>query len=206
MKIAILLVLFVAAVATCAGCGASLRGRRAELQNVFAVEVTAACQKADGTYVQRGGSGAVVGPRQVVTAMHVVGCPNASLLVTLVDGRIVPMRLAQFDFEADVALLVSQDSAPFGRARVVVAEPPDIGGEICAVAAVPHRTRRCGRITGREELPPTDLHFSAEVDRGNSGGGIYDGYGRLVGIVTHKTPSGGAGTSLWDRRALLGID
>jgi hypothetical protein len=38
---------------------------------------------------------------------------------------------------------------------------------------------------------------------GNSGSGVYDDEGRLVGIVTHKTPAGGLFTSLAGRRGIL---
>ena len=87
----------------------------------------------------------------------------------------------------------------------MVGERPAIGAEVCLVPVVPARGPQCGKVDSFDSIPG-DVFHQATTKPGNSGSGVYDADGRLVGIVTHyrRPPAqGGAFSSLADRRWLL---
>jgi hypothetical protein len=66
----------------------------------------------------------------------------------------------------------------------VYGPPPPLGAEVCEAPAKPARKHRCGEV----EPPRGGFESSTMiVEPGNSGSGVYDAYGHLVGIAVHMT-------------------
>ena len=147
---------------------------------VAAVEIDAACPGE----VAHHGSGVIIAPNRVVTAYHVAPCGNATILATTFAHRIVPMRVEAALVDADVVRLVSSDPDPFGNVRAVVGPPPAPEDVVCLSVAAPARSYRCGPVMSLESGPSDNLDYRARTEHGNSGSGIYDLRGRLVGVVT----------------------
>ena len=134
----------------------------------------------------------------VVTSYHVVRGAN-SVTVTLHDGRRLEARVAGADPKTDLALLeVDADEAlpvvEFGdsdRTRVgdwvvAVGNPFGLGGTVTA-----------GIVSGRGRdigSGPYDdyLQIDAPINRGSSGGPLFDRGGRVIGVNTAIfSPTGG---------------
>lgn len=151
----------------------------------LAVEIHEVCVTAERVDVSFG-SGVLVSEDDVLTAYHVVDCEGVALLtVILADDRMMAASVAWSDERHDLA-------------RVALATPalldvhdPVVGladGRVCAQVAFPRREQRCGEVTEVRDDGTTwgEVRFSAVVQPGNSGGGVYDEEGRLVGIVTSR--------------------
>lgn len=127
------------------------------------------------------GSAVALDARHVITAAHVIAqCPDA-LLVVYVDGEPRAATIEIVDFRGDTArLLLSAGSVDFTAPPPALA-PAQPGERVC-LRSGNHRTVRCGVVssvaTGRGGLQHT-----APTQKGDSGAGLYDTQGRLVGIV-----------------------
>ena len=84
-----------------------------------------------------------------------------------------------------------------------------VGSLICASTAVPVRSWGCGNIAAITGAPGNDIEHSEPTNYGNSGSGMYDGHGRLIGIVTECytdrtgcSDRGGRATSVGDKEWL----
>ena len=145
------------------------------------------------------GSGFIVDPRGlIVTNNHVVR--NADeITVTLHDGRKLEAELRGVDENTDLALLSisTEDPLPFaefgdsdavrvGDWVIAVGNPFGLGGTVTAgIVSARGRDIRSG---------PLDdfLQIDAPINRGNSGGPLFDTAGRVVGVNTAiVSPSGG---------------
>lgn len=151
-------------------------------QRARAVRVVVACSTPEGIGLRRG-SGVVVGPGSVLTARHVVECPGgfpATVQVALLDGREFVTTLKLPPGDRDVAKLTVHGT-PFDRA-VPRFGHVELDSEVCAATAVPSRARPCGRV---QSVDPGTLEVIADLvgDFGNSGSGVWDTRGRLVGIL-----------------------
>jgi S1-C subfamily serine protease len=132
------------------------------------------------------GSAVAIGPRLVTTAAHVIPCGRAALvLLTLGDGRKVPAYVSVTLEREDLAVLLPTVDVTEHRLRLAPARP----GPACFVAAAPARGIHCGRIA-RVYAGGVIVH-TATTAHGNSGAGLFDSSGALVGIVTAKYDRGG---------------
>jgi S1-C subfamily serine protease len=163
-------------------------GRSVAQQEAAAGDVTVAC--VDPSNIQiKGGSGVLVTDRRVVTASHVVTCHGETgVYVEFPGGVTVLARVAVLDLEDDLAVLaLTQPVVSYYSA--VIGPRPDEGDRICFAAGAPKRVRRCGVVTGYRDDDDSnvkgDVETDAEIRAGNSGSGVYDDAGRLVGIVTY---------------------
>lgn len=154
----------------------------------------------EGSYhPTRSGSGVIHFGDVALTAFHVVTCATpvgayvkggdpvprvliqpTSIQVQDADARTYHARIMRYAPADDIAwLLLDADTE---RQPFHVAEPP-AQGFVCFSSGHPQRERRCGRVEasgGRD----TGIHFLTPAIPGNSGSGIYDEAGRLVGLVT----------------------
>lgn len=145
-----------------------------------AVVVESSCSMhALGTY--RLGSGVLVDGRHVVTAYHVVACGIVPLVyVETSDGRRQRFVLVSEDLDNDTATLeiASAEILPVAPVRRARARPGDTA---CAATARPRRELNCGTV---EQVAGRQLRLSNRTLLGNSGSGLYNARGALVGIVT----------------------
>ena len=145
------------------------------------------------------GSGFIVDPKGlIVTNNHVVDEAD-EIVVTLHDGRRFEAELRGIDENTDLALLSidAKDPLPYaefgdsdavrvGDWVIAVGNPFGLGGTVTAgIVSARSRDIRSG---------PLDdfLQIDAPINRGNSGGPLFDTAGRVVGVNTAIfSPSGG---------------
>lgn len=147
-----------------------------------AIRLDVACESTGG----HTGSGVVTDERHALTAAHVVACPEMPLVIaTTADGRRLFVVVTKEDHARDFAVLELEsgdrfhlDVAPPLRAPAVV------GSHVCSETAIPVRGSNCGPVIAAY---PDFAHVAAVVMKGNSGSGVYDMAGRLVGIVVNMT-------------------
>lgn len=157
-----------------------------------------------GSYTsQAAGSGVIISKDgYIITNNHVVEGAN-SIKVTTYDGTVYDAKLVGTDKKSDIAVLkveadnlsavtVGDSSAiQVGQTAVVIGNPlGTLGGTV---------TDGIISATGREltinNESMTLIQTNAAINSGNSGGGLFDGNGNLIGIVNAKdsgTTSSGA--------------
>jgi S1-C subfamily serine protease len=137
----------------------------------------------------------------ILTASHVVQVADA-VGVVFADGQSVPATVVSSLPQADLAL-VRAESVPEGVRPVKLADSSRIeaGNEIFVIGAPfgLHSTITSGIVSARYQ-PGSNPRFwlaemiqiDAAVNKGSSGGPVFDAKGRCIGIVSHlKTLSGG---------------
>lgn len=155
------------------------------------------------------GSGVAMGDRYVLTAAHVVpyACLYPGMIATFPDSTKYEMRVDAVLVDEDLARLVlvnPKESFPRSfPVKVATARP---GDHVCLTPGNPARGISCGRIKARTFGPKgrtADLLYDAPTIRGNSGSGLFNADGALVGIVVQwwkaedgKTSLGGKATSI----------
>ncbi|KAA0584993.1 DegQ family serine endoprotease (plasmid) [Azospirillum oryzae] len=146
------------------------------------------------------GSGFIIDPSGlIVTNSHVVA-DAAEIAVTLHDGTKLPAKLVGSDAPTDLALLKVESGKPLTAAHwgdsnsvevgdwvVAIGNPFGLGGSVTA-----------GILSARArdiQQGPYDeyLQTDAAINRGNSGGPLYDASGAVIGINTAiYSPTGGS--------------
>lgn len=146
------------------------------------------------------GSGFIIGPEgHIVTNYHVVNGAR-TITVTLNDGIKLPAVLIGGDEKTDLALLKVETATPLPHAEfgdstetrtgdwvVAIGNPFGLGGSVTAgIVSARGRDIRSG---------PFDdyLQIDAPINRGNSGGPLFDLSGRVIGVNTAIfSPNGGS--------------
>lgn len=183
----------------------------------LAVRIDVACKMPNDELVTYIGSGVIVSRNRVLTAYHVVDCYDETrkltgkvlaIVATREDGA-RPMSVEVAMHHADVARLKLVDNAPrFPHVTHHVAKAPFPFGDVCIATLYPKKEHKCGSMRPMVRDLPGDLEHNAPTIPGNSGSAIYDGTGKLVGIVTHYLsfagiPLGGRATSLYALRWIV---
>lgn len=148
-----------------------------------------------GTYTsQSAGSGVIISTDgYIITNNHVVEGANA-IQVTLYDGTVYEAELVGTDETSDIAVLKVEgtnfvtatigDSSTIqaGDTAVAIGNPlGTLGGTVTdGIISAPNREITMNGET--MELIQTDC----AINSGNSGGGLFDGNGNLIGIVNMK--------------------
>lgn len=135
------------------------------------------------------GSGVLVSDHQLITAAHVVHCDGGWWITARVlgDDRDVPVRVEYADDTGDVARLAALQGTPWS-APPVRAGSADVGAVVCALDVWPDVQRRCGEVQLPSPTPGAELEFTGMAEPGNSGAGVYNDNGDLVGVVTRMVP------------------
>lgn len=146
------------------------------------------------------GSGFVIDPDgHIVTNHHVIGGAD-EIEVLLEDGRILPARLVGSDEKTDLALLKVESETPLPAARwgdsgalrigdwvIAIGNPFGLGSTVTAgIVSAYQRDISAG---------PYDnfIQTDAAINRGNSGGPMFDRNGAVVGVNSAIfSPSGGS--------------
>jgi len=154
--------------------------------------------------VQQGGLGSgflISDDGRIMTAAHVVHVVD-EIAVRFVTGDTVRAKVLASDQMADVAL-IQTESVPEGIAPVLLADSDKVrvGDDVFIVGApfgIAH-TLTAGHISARRTpdrvysgIKPTEfLQTDAAINKGNSGGPMFDMAGEVVGIVSYIISSSG---------------
>ncbi len=158
-----------------------------------------------GNYVTSGaGSGVIISADGlIVTNNHVVSGAN-TIKVTLTNGEEYTAEVKGTDSDSDIAVIkVDAENLPFallgdsdklvvGQEVMAVGNPlGELGGTV--TNGIVSALSRDVNIDGTEM---TLIQTNAAVNPGNSGGGLFNMYGELIGIVNAKSTSTSSGTSV----------
>ncbi len=167
-----------------------------------AVEVRSWC----GVVEKGRGSGVTLGGDRVLTAWHVVHCPKGGIRLTVSASGLTYAAVVEREWtKLDVARIRVYGFQGRGHtfAKVQTLDP------VCAASVIPFKRVVCGAIAETHAAVCPDglwCHtaiYTAEAIPGNSGSGVYDSRGALVGIVTGRqisTPPYGLFSQIWDMR------
>ena len=178
--------------------------RNASAQRARAVKVSVTCGSSSGY-----GSGVIVANRSVLTAAHVPECAGVpTITITDADGVDRPARVSMRARDgADAVRLELTGGEDFHVPAVRWAGPPALDHMICVATAGPVRSRSCGIV--QEIRGNAELRSTWPADFGNSGSGVYDEQGNLIGLLVKLVPAnwGGVGGSIVELRiaGLLGL-
>ena len=132
------------------------------------------------------GSGVVISPDGLVlTAGHVCGLPNREVRFTFPGGRTVYGKTLGVDHESDTGLMKITERGIWPCAPMGELEHAHIGDWVLALGHPggfdPRRSLvvRLGRII---RLAPEAIQTDCTISPGDSGGPLFDMYGRVVGI------------------------
>ena len=134
---------------------------------------------------QPAGNGVLVAPDAIVTTCHAL--PASATIVARVGVESVPATVAIFDEDLDLCrLMITPVSA---RPIVPNVEEPKAGDKVFVVGyhqegvlSVVESKVTAVRAANAARL----IDLSVTVPAGASGGGLFDAYGRLVGVLTDK--------------------
>jgi serine protease Do len=146
------------------------------------------------------GSGFVIDPSGIViTNNHVVGEAN-EIVVIFTDGRKLKAKVIGKDPKVDVAVLKVQSAEPFKTVKFGDSDKMRVGDGVMAVGN-PFglgETVTAGIVSARNrniESGPYDdfLQTDAAINKGNSGGPLFNLAGEVIGINTAiLSPTGGS--------------
>lgn len=167
------------------GCASVPRGRTVEEQYLAAAELHVSCGPpgTDRTDKLMHGSAVIVSEYRAITAAHVLGCTVNGAMLKLADGREVQVKIEAVSEKLDAARLVADQ--PLGTLPVEVGRAVE-GDIVCITTRWPKASRRCGEVRRAELDSLIEILHAATTEPGNSGSGLYDRRGRLVGIATRK--------------------
>lgn len=148
------------------------------------------------------GSGVLTGDGFILTASHVVHIADR-IEVETVDGKIYHARTVGSIPPADLAVIrLTEPPENLPTARIGDSDAIGIGAEVFVVGA-PYglsQTLTVGHLSGRRTSEDAEALFRTEflqtdapINRGNSGGPMFNTKGEVIGIVSHiRSSSGGS--------------
>lgn len=182
----------------------------AEAVTPTVVEITTESVSSDssfwgGSYIVSGaGSGVIISEDGlIITNNHVISGAS-TIKVQLNDGTEYPATLIGSDSDSDIAvikieasglpcaLIGNSDSLKVGQEVVAVGNPlGEFGGSV--TNGIVSGLSRDVMIDGSEM---NLIQTNAAVNPGNSGGGLFNLYGELIGVVNAKSSTTSSGTSV----------
>lgn len=168
--------------------------------------VTIYVMTSDKGVISRGmGAGVVVSQDMIVTAAHVVKAAIAIKAVftdgTTVDAIIVMIddmtdiaviRMADPKLDAALATLADSDKVKVGEPVYVIGSPMGHVGSLSAG----HVSRLAEREISGLPDPLMYIQTGAAINTGNSGGGVFNAKGHVVGIVSFMLSKSGGSDGL----------
>lgn len=183
---------FLAGLLLASGCTHIVRGRDAEVALESVVSITLTCVSPTGGVYGGYGSGVIVNDHTVLTAAHVAVDDDDEVCIrtaTMANGKSYTLAPGKARVDRDLASLVTVLDTFDPTYTVVYGPPPPFGSRVCSMTAYPKILWRCGE-TQMPTDAPGDLYHTITTEGGNSGSGVYDERGRLVGIITHRWSCG----------------
>lgn len=158
--------------------------RSAQEQKDTAVSLEVYC-KSGGEWVSRSGSGVIVSSYQVMTEYHVVQCGNLlpTIYVYNFQGRSWKAYVESTWKARDVVRLELPDDTtiyPSPKPPLIRVTPLSKDESLFIETAAPDRDELYGAALGDEYDP--NFYYDAPTQPGNSGSGVWDQQGRLVGF------------------------
>lgn len=165
------------------------------------------------------GSGVMVSPTRMLTAGHVIRCEGEDgvyskpliIEVNPGDDKWRPATIVKENHTADVAMLQVEGLEMYFT-PVTISDAPVMGTRVCtSTGKKPRYALKCGVVQPTSVAEKGSIQFDGIIEPGNSGSGLYDDSGHLVGVVVsymmcvNGQICGGAGTALWPLRAELGL-
>ncbi len=153
-------------------------------------------------YVTQGaGSGVIISPDgYIITNTHVIadettGVPSSQITVRLADGTEYPAKTIGYDSDSDISIIKieatdlvaaqcgNSDNLTVGEELVIVGNPlGELGGTVTnGIVSATEREIQVNSVT------MSLIQTNAAVNPGNSGGGMFNMQGHLVGIVNAKS-------------------
>jgi S1-C subfamily serine protease len=170
------------------GCAYSsvLDGRAPMQRFEQAVQIQISC--VEGTKAYRSfGTGVIVNSRTLFTAAHVGALrPGAVCVWVAVMSHGRRYMVTPYVSIPKVDLASMRSVEPFAPTYPVTFGRPAFAKHVCAATAFPMWMHRCGDVQTTEP-PPGDLAHTIIVEPGNSGSGVYNDDGELIGVITHLT-------------------
>ena len=199
------LALAITAVATCGACGIMPATRTPQQQHNASVQITVFCMPVDEdghpridvdsglpTVSEHFGSGTLVSAHEVLTAAHVPHCPEGDAEIMAVDVGDGAQHQASVDVllpAADIARVHVEDDLGTWFTPLRVGPIPQVGDRVCAASAAPRNMYRCWTAQARraDPGPSADIDLDGWTEFGESGSGLFDDSGRLIGVVVSLT-------------------
>lgn len=152
-----------------------------DAQSLKAVGVHVDCGKDKDSFR---GSGVIVDRHHIMTAWHIIeACPTGDITAALPDGSVIEATAWAALVGADLLILETDTDLGMGAQPIADIDEGDI---TCMSAVYPERVMRCGHaILVHKGTAMFNVWHSVTTLSGNSGAGVYDEFGSLVGIVTH---------------------
>ncbi|MDR0404547.1 MAG: S1C family serine protease [Oscillospiraceae bacterium] len=151
------------------------------------------------------GSGVVIAPDAIVTNAHVVTLGgNADYKQVVVTaktqhGEVIEVEVMGIDVKTDLAVLKVARSPVTLKSVQLLSREISVGEKVVVIGN-PHsltNTLTSGVLSAKNRLLPDhyiDLfQTDSAINQGNSGGGLFDMYGALVGITSSKIGGGNEG-------------
>ncbi len=139
------------------------------------------------------GSGVVItADGLIVTAGHVCGGPNRDVSFTFPDGKIAHGKTLGVDLESDTGLMKITEPGPWPYVATGELEQAKMGDWVLALGhpggfdLKRSLVVRLGRII---RLAPEALQTDCTISPGDSGGPLFDMYGRVIGIHSYISSS-----------------
>lgn len=189
---------YIFTVGVCGACLSTVQRPRAteypRRQAAAAVRIASVCGD-----VTTNASGVIVGTRTLLTAYHAVShCENPTVVMITWDGHLRMGFVRWFSPIVDLA----EVTVIGGTLGLPVKTAQLKSSTVCTVTGYPDRSRICGQV---EESNVLEFKFSSKTIPGNSGSGVWDLEGNLVGIVTRwrqcadGSNCGGIASTTWYR-------
>ena len=165
------------------------------IQSVVVIRVTEKTIAYGQEYVTSGAGSGVIFDKNgyIVTNYHVVGDATESISVELYDGSVYEGRYIYGDEYVDLSVIKIEksdcvaarigDSSQMALGQIVVAIGNPLGYGLTVTPGVVSALQRSVTI---DNTTMTLMQTSAAINSGNSGGGLFNLRGELIGIVNAK--------------------
>ena len=118
-----------------------------------------------------------------ITAEYVGGSPTNDIAVLHVTNSRILM-----ESDCTAATLADSEKQPIGSTAIAIGNPARMGiSASCGIISVDSEYINMSSVNGMDKVQLRVMRIDTAVNSGNSGGGLYNASGELIGIVTAKS-------------------